>query len=642
MRVCLAIWLLLALAMPAHAGEAAHAEAARSIIAQADRLSLADDPQWSKLIHYKRSVLFRSAYRSDILTESFFLAPQGRSDAREELHHTIEALLSPAGAAPNEHPQCRFPARLAWLKARLTWPEDAPVASCPEFDRWAKSGTIESISVIFASGHLSNPASFYGHLLVKFNSANEQVTEDLLETTLNYGAIIPERENSVTYIFNGLFGGYRSTFTHLEFYEHNHNYAETQLRDLWEYELNLSAADVDLIVRHTWELLGKENRYYFVQQNCAYRVAELLNLVVDKPLLPPSKLWATPIDVFVRLAETKPGERDLFRGVTRFPSRQNRFRDAFERLEPGDQALIAGIVNDDTRDIEDAIRPLSEQRQVQIIETLLSYYTFLEARLDETPDGLEEQKREALLARLTRPPSEAADTLGQANPTQQPHTGNRSSLAQLGYVYNSDLGNGVEYRFRLVYSDFLSQTPGSLPNSELSMVDVRVLQRNGHIGLRWLDLVRITTLNVSETGMPSDGGPAWRAAFGAGTPRLGDDSNVVGFLEGGYGKAWRLARRVVLYGLGTARATVFDSENSYVQAGADVGLLFDGSDLWKAYVTAGVWQQVDAEHRTIPFARFETRIGRSSTWAVKTAVEYQSGYAQQNVVETRLSLSLYW
>jgi len=104
----------------------------------------------------------------------------------------------------------------------------------------------------------------------------------------------------------------------------------------------------------------------------------------------------------------------------------------------------------------------------------------------------------------------------------------------------------------------------------------------------------------------------------------------------------RLARRVVLYGLGTARATVFDSENSYVQAGADVGLLFDGSDLWKAYVTAGVWQQVDAEHRTIPFARFETRIGRSSTWAVKTAVEYQSGYAEQNVVETRLSLSLYW
>lgn len=129
---------------------------------------------------------------------------------------------------------------------------------------WSRTGAVEGISVIFASGHLSNPASFYGHLLVKFNSPGERAAEDLLETTLNYGAVIPPNEGAISYIINGLLGGYNSTFTHLEFFQHNHNYAETQLRDLWEYELDLTPSEVDLIVSHTWEVLGKDNKYYFV------------------------------------------------------------------------------------------------------------------------------------------------------------------------------------------------------------------------------------------------------------------------------------------------------------------------------------------------------------------------------------------
>ncbi len=132
------------------------------------------------------------------------------------------------------------------------------------------------------------------------------------------------------YIIKGLVGGYGSTFTHLEFYQQNHNYAETQLRDLWEYKLDLTNSEVDLIVGHTWELLGMENQYYFISENCAYRIAELLNLVIEKPLLPSSKYWAMPIDVFTGLTSTALGERDLVKSITRFPSRQNRFRDAYE------------------------------------------------------------------------------------------------------------------------------------------------------------------------------------------------------------------------------------------------------------------------------------------------------------------------
>src|SRR5687767_13353701 len=133
-RACLVALLLLATGIPASAGEAFDSEAARATIAQADHLDLADDSQWLKLVHYRRSSFSRDAYQSDILTESFFLATGGQRDPKEELHRTIEALLTPVVENPDDHPQCRFPARLAWLQTRLTWPETAPVASCPEFE----------------------------------------------------------------------------------------------------------------------------------------------------------------------------------------------------------------------------------------------------------------------------------------------------------------------------------------------------------------------------------------------------------------------------------------------------------------------------------------------------------------------------
>ena len=428
LRMCACLLFIVASVTPA-AASPADPDQTHLLSEEADRLGLSDDPQWIKLIHYRRSFLSRDSYQSDIITDAFFLAPEGRTDSRAELRSTLAALLSPIGETGNQHAQCRFPARLAWLKRRLSWPEDAPVASCPEFEMWSRTGAVEGISVIFASGHLSNPASFYGHLLVKFNSPGERAAEDLLETTLNYGAVIPPNEGAISYIINGLFGGYNSTFTHLEFFQHNHNYAETQLRDLWEYELDLTPSEVDLIVSHTWEVLGKDNKYYFVLQNCAYRIAELLNLVIEKPLVAPSKLWATPIDVFVRLASAKPGERVLVRDITRFPSRQNRFREAYRQLVESERDILTRIVNEDAGDVEQAIQGLGEQSQVRVIETLLSYYTFLETRLDPVPDHVEQEKSSLLLARLKRPPSDAPGGLAQQDPAQQPHTGNRSSLA---------------------------------------------------------------------------------------------------------------------------------------------------------------------------------------------------------------------
>lgn len=637
-----ALSLILAFVIVPTTAISASTDSVEDLVLEADRLDLASDAQWLKLLLYERSRWLGGDLTSAVLNDAFFLSVGGRTDPRAELEATLRALLGPTDVENNTHPQCRFPARLAWLKTRLNWPVDTPTASCSDYDEWARNGAITGISVIFASGHLENPASFYGHMLVKFNSPGETITEDLLETTLNYGAAVPTNENGVAYIIKGLVGGYTSTFSHLEFFRQNHNYAETQLRDLWEYELDLTLAEVELIVGHTWELLGMDNRYYFISHNCAYRIAELLNLVVEKPLLPPSKFWAMPVDVFVRLNESKPGERDLVKNVTRFPSRQNRFRDAFRSLTDAEKSAVGSFINDSDGEIEQIMVGHSVQGEIAILETLLEYYTFLEARLDQVPDWVEERKNELLLARLIRPPSTEGDERDQSNVPPLPHMGNKSSLIQMSYIQNNKLGSGVQYRFRAAYYDNLSFAPGRLENAGLSMVDLRVIHRNGHLSVRTFDAVKITTLNLSETGQPYDGGNAWSLRFGLENQNLADDRNLTSLIEGGYGKGWQVDEDLAIFVLGLGRATAFDRENSYAQIGAKLGALIGSNRRWKMGAEIGVWQQLDAVQRTIPYARFETRIGRNSSFDLRLGVEYQSGFETKEVVEGNFAVSYYW
>jgi hypothetical protein len=161
-------------------------------------------------------------------------------------------------------------------------------------------GDIDSISLLYATGYLGNPASYYGHTLLKFNSSHK-LQSKLLDVSVNYGAIVPSGENPLSYIFKGMLGGYDGGFSHIEFYFHNHNYGELELRDIWEYELGFSNADVQLMVAHLWELMGKKNTYYFFRKNCAYRIAEILELAGDLKIIPDDRPWVFPQTIAAKL-----------------------------------------------------------------------------------------------------------------------------------------------------------------------------------------------------------------------------------------------------------------------------------------------------------------------------------------------------
>ena len=209
------------------------------------------------------------------------------SDSRKELDETIRAFASPPKNNPNEHAQCRFRARYLWLDSKLDFDSyQIQDQQCPDFEQWSLNGTTTSISVIFATGYLGNPASYYGHTLLKLNSSEKNDRTSLEDVSVNYGAIVPPGEGPLPYILKGVFGGYSGGFSDIQYYFHNHNYGENELRDMWEYELNLSQQEVDLLVAHTWEVLGKEYTYYFLRQNCAYQMAKVLEIIEGVSVTP--------------------------------------------------------------------------------------------------------------------------------------------------------------------------------------------------------------------------------------------------------------------------------------------------------------------------------------------------------------------
>jgi len=585
---------------------------------------LAGDPTWTKLIQYKDDGFFRGD-RSAIITKDFFLAETGNKAPLAELLATLEAMQGPLGENPDEHVLCRFPARAIWLDEQLSLGVPDPFSVCPDLAAWSKQGTMDGVSVLFVAGYFSNPGSAFGHILMRLHAGDDAVdAEDVLDTAINYGAADSEDDPLVPYIYRGLTGHYRSTYSTLDFYHHSERFREQQLRDLWQYRLDLSPRQVRLFTAHVWELLRAHNRYYFLRQNCAYRIAAALELVVDRELTPSNKVWMAPADVFEALTREEPGKRPVVKEVKRLASRETQFTDGYRRLAPKQKRVIDKLMADADLPVQPLLTGLSPDEQAQTLDVVLDYFAFAD---DVDPA----QKSQALAARFVLPPSQEEDG---AKPLP-PHAGQAPSMWQVQALSNDELGAGVELRVRPAYFDFLSTTEGTAPFSELSMADLRLVARDDALHLRQLEIVRVTALKLQTDGAPNRDGRAYRFRTGAETRHLGCDDCLVGFVEAGLGEAVSLAPNVAAFGLLSARAEAGDVVNSSLSGVGTLGLVVHSKPA-AMVVEAGLVQGIDHDEVTIPFAKAELRLGRGTQWDVRLRTE------QREALEFGFAVSGYW
>ena len=508
----------------------------------AARLDLARHPTWLKLLHYEGRLP-----ESVVLTDDFFLSPEGKKDPASELHATLEAYFLPWQEGAEEHPRCRFPARYYWLSRHLSLPGHAlEDPRCRRLTRWALVERVKSVSVLLVSGYLGNPASTFGHALLKLNTEAPDDDYGLFDLTLNYGALVPDNENPLRYMVRGLFGGYEAGFSDRYFYTQDLVYSRTEFRDIWEYRLSLSDHQRTLLILHIWEIIGRKFVYYFLTRNCALRLAELVDLVVDDLVIDRARWWYLPVQLFHSLNAvdrrmSTAGEGGLVESVRFIPSGKRVLAHRMRLLTREEIEAINAVHRDGPAPLAALLAGFSETRRSLVLDSLLAYhkYRFMSGRGIDSPE-LREIRRAALLARLRLParPVPAGDVPALPSPADG------SYPMAWGLALAAGSGAGPDAFLRLTWSPFKWEAVGrnTMEGGELVLLDVAVGISPDHdaLFLDQIDLLRVSSLNTS--GIPLEGESRLSWQLHAGALRVDDEGyaaydGTAGFGIG-YARSW--------------------------------------------------------------------------------------------------------
>lgn len=574
---------------------------------------LARHSTWLKLLHFDRA-----GGQSEILSPDFFLAPDGRENPEAELRATLAAYAAPWPKDGNSHARCRFPARYFWLNQQLHLPDYQPVpAQCGPLARWSLPEKTQSFSLFVVSGYLGNPASVFGHSLLKLNTKAQDDQAGLFDLTVNYGALVPKDEPVALYILRGLGGGYQAGFSDRYFYTQDVVYSRTEFRDIWDYELLLTTEQRTLLALHLWEVLGKKFTYYFLDKNCSYRLAELLELVLDEPLLERARFWYAPVETFHRLEELDrqrraAGRPGLIKSVRFIPSAQRRMRHQFSLLRPEEQAAARAVISQGPDSLQEHTAKLKPERQAEVADSLLAYANYrLTAEKPKPSAAAKAMKNRLLPARFLLPPG--SGPLAEPPVLSSPAAGDKPMLASLGAAY--DVRQKTHLRLR--WAPFMQESLGR--NSLAAGDELAVLDASASLGgekdalfLERLDLIRIRKIKTSF--MAEDGENPWSWQLRGGVAE--DEGRYDALLQFGIGRAAQLGPQLTAFLMTDAAA---HSVEPYLRLRPQLGLLA-GSGGIKGRLLAGL-ETVNYEGDAQPFLSAELQAGLSAQAALFISLE---------------------
>lgn len=563
---------------------------------KADSLHLAETRFWHLLLHYEPTWF---GIESQADGEGFFLAANGKHDPRAELNATLSGFFSPKILEPGKMTaQCTFPARYRWLKEQLGFdPARLPDETCDRFLAWQKALQPESATFIFASYYPNNPASAFGHTLIRFDRANRGEAERLLDYAVNFAAAVPENEPGMAYAWKGIFGDYRGYFSLLPYYLKVREYSDLDSRDLWEYRLSLTLDQLDWMVRHAWEMGSTWYDYYFFGENCSYHLLSLIEVADPRlHLRDRFPVWTLPSDT-VRAVTDQPG---LVAGVTYRPSRGSQIQQKLARLAPAERKLVTQLI--DQPDTEpQGFAELPPLTQALILDAASDYFQYKLGGDAEGDKVLRGKLRSLLLRRSRlRATYDAEAFPPQSQPPESGHRTSRISVAlgesASGEHGTLDPGTGqrrgqrefVELSWQPSLQDLLSDEQGYATNAQLQAGDMRFRYYPRHDRLDFerfaiLDAVSLFPLSTVIRL------PSWRLHFAFERTHDGACRNCTPFIANpGIGVTVAAGDRnqVVAYGLAELDTQFDQALIDGYRAGlaAHVGMLLKLAPRWRAHL----------------------------------------------------------
>jgi len=547
---------------------------AKPALTDASIEKLAGHSQWFRLLHYDIA-----SGQGTFLTENFYLSPRGRNDPSAELKATLDALNTTV--TEKSHPRCRFPARYAWLAEQLQQPQwKAIPPACQKLQQWLNENPLSSVSLLMVSGYMGNPASVFGHAILKLNTVNEG--HDLFATTLNYGALVPPKESTILYIYRGLSGGYQSGYSDRYFYTQDVVYTNTEARDIWEYELNFEPEQIRFLQLHVWEITGNKKQYFFLTRNCAYELARVIDVILDTPLSQPARAWYVPAELFNRLHDLDQRSLanrgiSLIKNIHYHPSAERKLIHEYESLNAGlSQRAKQFLSRPEPDQINLALTELTLLEQQQLLDFLFSYQHFL--FIKESPEPSQETlalKHALLVKRLSLPPSPLSDN----RPTYRPSPSQQQQPAIIGIGAIREQGGDTKPLLKL--TAFTQEPTGQNPlnGGELTVLDLHLSLESDQPVVQSLDYVRIFQHALSPLPMASPW--SWRLQLRTEREINKSYDHQIYF---GFGRSKKLDR-ALLYGLLTPSV---HSQSPILRLRPEGGFLLPLQDTLRLHLGVGV------------------------------------------------------
>ncbi len=629
--ICVPVFImvfLIRIPSPAQgSGDASEKEAyINELIKKADEKRLWEDPEWEVLLHYKKGFFGTESLVDD---PAFFISEHGKTDPREEMHAAIRALFL-AGTAGKPGPMCRFTARGEFLIGELSVDRELlPAETDESFNRYYNEIKPSRIVLVFPAGYMNSPASMYGHTFLLIDS---EESGRLQSKTANYAAITDDTFGPV-FAFKGLFGFYLGYFSFLPYYKKIQDYSDSEMRDMWEYELDLTPSEIKKVLRHVMEMEKIWSEYYFLDENCSFNLLYLVEAARPGTKLTDSfTIGVEPVDTIRVIKENNLVLRRVYR-----PSLYTKINYLRSKLSGEEEEFVLSVCGGEADIAEITKLNITDEKKTVICDLCVDYLKFMALKGKAGEEDYKQRFMAILEYRSTLPQADNYKDLPEPAPPEESH-GSRRIAFLSGY---SDGGwfSGISYR--QTCHELMDPDEGYNSGSQIvfGSIEARFWYETKKFTLERFDVINLLSLPDSDSFFFS---PCYGLRTGlvrnSWNGRYVQSYNIRGMT----GLAARPVSWVQIYllaGADTYFAGVYDN-NTDLLPGCEGGMI-TAAGPWKNHMYAGAFRAFTGMEHTLFTATASERVTINRSCAIMVEIKWANDSGQSSI-NTSLSACFYF
>jgi hypothetical protein len=541
------------------------------ILKLAKEKNLAKSSQWLRLLHYNRGGTLHSRNKSYAGSSNFFLSESGSTDPEAELKSNIDFFYS-----KDINKRCDFPARFHWLTDQLEIPNYLEgLSHCSQFLKIQQQVAAKQITLIFPSAYLNSASSIFGHTLLRIDNSEDDDAV-ILNWAINYGAKLEKDDGAIKYAIKGVAGLYKGQYFIVPYSQKIKEYGQIENRDIWEYPLSLSQAEVTFLTEHLWELRDINFDYFFFDENCSYRLLELLE--VAKPDLDLSsrfRLTEIPVNTVKILHDNNLIKETVFR-----PSKERLLKRGFSQLNAQQKTLSKRLSDDISQVDMSSFKSLNSNQKIAVLKTAYDYLRFQQSQESRNPDSA---KRSLELLKLINSISLTHDnnnSIINHEPSLAFENDGDILASHDSHRVKTNVGKFVEggafqsIQYRMAYHDLLDNSEGFFKGAHIQgpSITIKHFNQTGDRALTKSEtfIDELTLLNIMSLNPRSDTRKELSWELGIQSLRTKENNKHLNtIIKGGGGYSWDIRKNFLTYQLLSPRVEISPNFDNSLNAGME-------------------------------------------------------------------------